>query len=101
MDSLPQTPQQPVSRTNGLATASMVLGIIALVFAFIPFLNLVITLPTGILAVIFGGVGYSKSKKLGGLNKGYSIAGLVTGLVSLSLWVYMLVAIDTALSTSS
>lgn len=68
---------------NGIATASMVLGIVGLplCFLFVP----------SILAVVFGFIGLNRSKEgpnAGG--RGQAIAGLVLGIVTLAL---LLVAI--------
>jgi hypothetical protein len=66
---------------NGLAVAGLVIGIIAVVLCFVPFLNWVL----GILGIIFGGVGLSKANRIGGKNKGMAIAGLILGVVGLVL----------------
>lgn len=55
--------------TNGMATASLVLGILGI---FLPLLS--------ILALIFGPVGISKANQ-GASGKGLAIAGLVLGIV--------------------
>ncbi len=66
--------QQP--RTNGLAVASMVCGIVG-----------ICTCVLSILAVIFGHVALSQIKKSGGVQKGrgMAIAGLATGYSGLAL----------------
>lgn len=67
-----------VSRpTNGLATASLVLGILGL---FIPIL--------GVLAVIFGSIGISKANQ-GASGKGLAIAGLVLGILGTLALLYL------------
>jgi len=66
---------------NGLAVAGLVVGIVAVVLCWFPFVNWVL----GILAIIFGGVGLSKANRIGGKNKGMAIAGLILGLVGLIL----------------
>lgn len=60
----------------GLAVASMVLGICALVFSCCFYY---ISIPCALIGVILGGVSISQHK--GG--KGMAIAGLVTGIISL------------------
>lgn len=57
--------------TNGMAIASLVLGIVGI---FLPFLS--------ILAVIFGGIGISKANQ-GASGKGMAIAGLVLGILGM------------------
>ncbi|MGN1145923.1 MAG: DUF4190 domain-containing protein [Acetatifactor sp.] len=69
--------QQPEQKPSvGLAVASMVLGICALVLACcVPYVPVILAL----LAVVLGGV--SLAKKKGG--KGMAIAGLVCGIIGL------------------
>ena len=52
-------PGENVTQTNGLATASLVLGILSLVL----FFTFVIAWVLGILAVIFGGIGVSRANQ--------------------------------------
>ncbi|MCZ0703042.1 hypothetical protein J2T56_001243 [Natronobacillus azotifigens] len=61
---------------NGLAVSGMVLGIIAVVLNFIPFLPYVL----GALAIIFGAVGLQKPVK-----QGMAKAGIVLGIVSIAM----------------
>ena len=75
--------QQPIQQPekqpgSGLATASLVLGILSLVLFMFPFI-------TGILAIIFGGVAKSKGNK-----SGMATAGLVCGIISLVLWILLI-----------
>lgn len=65
--------QEPKKNKKGFCIASMVLGIVALVF----FCLWYISIPCGILAIIFGILG------LKSVNKGMAIAGLVTGSIGL------------------
>ena len=65
-----------VQRGNGLAVAGLVMGILALVLCWIPFLNWILA----VLGIVFGGVGMSKANK-GASGKGLAVAGLVLGLV--------------------
>lgn len=64
----PQTTQIP-RPTNGMATASLVLGVLGF---FIPLLS--------ILALIFGPIGISKANQ-GASGKGLAVAGLVLGIL--------------------
>jgi hypothetical protein len=79
---------QPV---NGMAVASMVLGIVGLVFSFIPVIG-VIAWPLVILGIIFGGVGISKANQVPGSPKGMAIAGLTCSIVGLVICVIWAVA---------
>jgi len=73
------------TRTNGLAIASLVLGILCVYWI------------TSILAVIFGHIALSQIKRSNGTQtgRGLAIAGLVLGYVWLALLVVFIVAIAT------
>jgi len=63
---------------NSMATAALVLGIIALVLSWIPIINNA-GIICGILAVIFGFVGYRRAKRIDGIGKGAALAGIICG----------------------
>ena len=64
---------------SGMPVAALVLGIISIVFASFWY----ISLPTGILAIVFG---VKSSRKLGSkLGK----AGLITGIIGVTLCVFL------------
>lgn len=65
-----------VSQNNGLAIASMVIGIIALLLAWIPIIGF-IGFVGGIAAIIMGIIALKKAT-----GKGMSIAGIITGALS-------------------
>lgn len=65
--------KQPQKDRKGFCIASLVLGIVALVLFCVWYLSI----PCGILAVIFGILGMKAS------NKGMAIAGLITGSIGL------------------
>lgn len=66
---------------NGLGTAALICGIIAVGLSFIPVLN-AFTWPLGILAIVFGAIGWSRANKGRATNKAFAITGLVLGIVS-------------------
>ncbi|HMM62037.1 MAG TPA: DUF4190 domain-containing protein [Candidatus Saccharibacteria bacterium] len=67
----PKPANKPTGQSaGGLAVAAMVVGIVGLVFCWVPFLGL----GAGITAVVLGIIAIKKAQ-----NKGMSIAGLVTG----------------------
>ncbi len=68
---------------KGLAIASLVLGILALVLFCIPYVPEI----CGILALIFGIIGLKSSKR------GMSIAGIVTGILGIVLCVVLYIGI--------
>jgi hypothetical protein len=80
--------------SNGMGVTALVLGIIGLLFSFLPVIGM-LAWPMVILGVIFGGVGISKANSTRGMPKGTAIAGLVCSLVGLFiciLWVAGLAA---------
>ena len=68
-------------KKNTMATAGLVLGIIAVVLSFIPFVG-VISIILSILAIIFCGIGLSKVSTLG-IGKKSAIVGLILGIVAI------------------
>lgn len=68
-------------RADGFCVAGMVLGIIALVFCWIPIFAIVM----GVLAIIFGGIGVGNVNKNPGMKtgSGMGVAGLITGIIAL------------------
>ena len=68
---------------SGMPVASLVLGIISIVTAIFWY----ITLPTGILAIVFG----AKSAKRTGSKLGK--AGLITGIVGLALFAFIYIGL--------
>ncbi|MBK9981398.1 MAG: DUF4190 domain-containing protein [Saprospiraceae bacterium] len=71
------------SSTEGFAIAGFVIGIVSV---------LLISLLFGILAIVFSAISLSKIRKYDGLYKGRGLAtaGLVMGIVAVSLWVLVL-----------
>jgi hypothetical protein len=99
----PQQPQPRAPKGNGLAVAALVLGIIALVFCWIPFLN--------VLSIILGliGLGLGVPGLLGALRgrrsgKGMAIAGVILSVVAviaaIAISAAATLAVDDALSGS-
>ncbi|MQM27258.1 DUF4190 domain-containing protein [Glycomyces sp. NEAU-7082] len=66
---------------NGLGKAALILGIIAVALSFVPGLN-VFTWPLGVLAIVFGAIGWARANKGQATNKPIAIAGLVLGIAS-------------------
>ncbi|MGH3761817.1 DUF4190 domain-containing protein [Actinophytocola sp.] len=85
----PQPQQaQPAQPANGMAIASMVLGIVGLVFSFVPIIG-VIAWPLVILGVVFGGIALNQANRVPGSPTGMAIAGLtcsIIGLVICFIW---------------
>lgn len=75
--------EEPKKEKKGFCIASLVLGIVALVF----FCLWYISIPCGILAIIFGILGIKS------INKGMAIAGLITGSIGLVIATLIIVAL--------
>ncbi|WP_341867693.1 DUF4190 domain-containing protein [Amycolatopsis kentuckyensis] len=85
----PSAPMPVVNQyKNGLGTAGFVLGLVGLIFAFIPIIG-VIAWPMVILGLIFGIVGTLRANRGQASNKGLAITAVVLsaiGLVICVLW---------------
>ncbi|MFF2850488.1 DUF4190 domain-containing protein [Streptomyces sp. NPDC058001] len=81
-------PGMPVAPSNGLGTASLVVGIISVVgFCMWP-----VAIILGILAVVFGCVSRAKARRGEATNPGQALAGIICGSVGLALALMLLVA---------
>ncbi|MEU6131114.1 DUF4190 domain-containing protein [Saccharopolyspora sp. NPDC047091] len=79
----------PTTPKNGLGTAGFVLGLLALLFSFIPIIGL-IAWPLGILGLVFGVIGIIRARNGLANNQGMAITGTVLagiGLVICFAWV--------------
>ncbi len=93
-----QTAYSVPPKTNSMAVAGFVLGILSL-FSWICCLGTL----TSILAIVFSAVGLSKIKQTGEQGRGLAIAGLVLGILGMvSYIIYLILAFifNTALSFS-
>ena len=77
-----------MEKSNGLSIASFVLGILALIFGWIPFFGW----PFIILSIIFGIIGGKQAKK-NNLGKGFAIAGTAMGSLALVAGVIVGIAV--------
>ena len=89
----PPRPAKP--RTNGLAIASMVLGILSIVFFCLWFFPVM-----PILAVVFGHIALSQIRNQGTAGRGMALAGLITGYLGLALTVVMIILMIVGTVTS-
>ena len=85
-----------IAPRNGIGTAALVLGILAVVFCWTFWGGVVM----GILAIIFGGVGLGRANRGEASNRGSALAGLVLGIVALALLVLLAIVGIAAYSTT-
>lgn len=90
-------PAQPARPRNGLGTAALVLGILALVTSWTVFGGVVL----GIVAIVFGIVGRGRARRGEATNNGSATAGLVLGTIGLLLSVALVVFGVSVLNSSS
>ncbi|HET7517600.1 MAG TPA: DUF4190 domain-containing protein [Actinomycetes bacterium] len=85
-------------RRNGMGTAALVLGVVALVLVL-----LLIFSPLGaflgLLAVIFGIVGIVRANRREADNRGQAVAGLVTGGLALLFGIWFTISVGVWFST--
>jgi len=81
----------PPPQGNGMAVTAMVLGILAIILCWVPFLNWLLAL----LAIIFGAIGISVANKRQS-GKGMAIAGLVCGAIGAIIGILLVLLVFTA-----
>ena len=77
-----------------MGVASLVLGIVSIVFCWIPCVGNFAFLP-GVIGIILGGCGIHVAKKRNGEGKGVAIAGLVLSIIAVIfslLWIFVFAA---------
>ncbi|MFE3069858.1 DUF4190 domain-containing protein [Streptomyces sp. NPDC059247] len=89
--------QAPPSRT-GLGVAALVVGIVGLVFAIVPFLFWLGGI-MGVVALVLGIVGLGRAKRGETNDRGQSVAGIVLGSVTLVVSAAWLVVLALAVNT--
>lgn len=82
---------------KGLAIAGLVLGIIALVFSFVPCLGMYAAVP-GFIAIILSAIGLAQASK-GGASKGLAIAALVISILATSIAAWQYYVLSTGFET--
>ena len=84
-------------KTSGFAIAALVIGIIGILFSFSWYIFF-IGIPLDALAIIFGGIGLAHAKK-GYKGRGMAIAGLVLGIIGISILGTLLMLLGLMFST--
>ena len=81
-----QPPMPPPAPQNGLGTAGFVLGLVGLLFSFLPVIG-VVAWPLVILGLVLGLVGVSKANRGQATNKGLAVAGIALSAIGLAICV--------------
>ncbi len=100
---MPQYPPHyqppPPPPQNGFGTAAFVLGLLGLLFSFIPIIG-IIAWPLVLLALVFAAIGLAKAKSNRATNRGLTIAGLVCALLGLLICIVYAAAFSAAVSST-
>lgn len=91
----PIPPQQPVVRKNGLGITALVLGLVAVPLAIIPFVGPFVGIPLGALALIFAIVGLVLALR-GRAGKPLPIIGALLGILAMSIGIAQGVSLNNA-----
>jgi hypothetical protein len=85
-------------RRNGMGTAALVLGVVALVLVLLLLFSPIGAF-LGLLAVLFGILGLMRANRGEADNRGQAVAGLVTGAIALLAGVFFTISIGVWFST--
>lgn len=91
-------PPPPPPPQNGFGTAAFVLGLLGLLFSFIPIIG-IIAWPLVLLALIFAALGLSRVRAHRATNKGLTIAGLVCAVIGLGICILYAALFTAAVSS--
>jgi hypothetical protein len=83
-------PPPTTSASNTLAIIALVLGVVAILSAFIPFIGAALALPSGLAAAVLGLVARTRATSLGG--GGLALAGVITGTLGVVIALLWFVA---------
>jgi heme/copper-type cytochrome/quinol oxidase subunit 2 len=82
---------------NGMATASLILGICSIVLFWLSFIGIV----CGVLAIIFAVVAKNKIKaNPNTAGVGSAKAGLITGIIGIAIWLVMVIVVAVFLTSA-
>ena len=87
----------PPAPQNGFGTAGFVLGLVGLLFSFVPLIG-VIAWPLVLLGIVFAGVGIARARQGRATNQGLAIAGLVCSGIGLLVCILYAAAFSAAVS---
>jgi hypothetical protein len=93
----PVPPAAPVKQGNGFGVTALVLGIVAIVGAWIPVIN-VVSIAIAVIGLIFAIVALAVAGKRGGKGKGTGGTGLVLSILAIAGAIIMNVVVFNAAS---
>lgn len=92
----PYAPYPVRAKSNGMALASMILGIVSITVG----LCLIFFPVMPILAVVFGHIALGQIRATGAPGRAYAITGLVTGYIGIALAILWLIGVAIGTFTS-
>ena len=98
MDYATPAGQPAEKRVNGLGIASVVLGVLAFLGAWVPFCGLIPTLAFGVIGGILGVVGFVAANSDKRTGVGFPIVGIILNLLAIVLAVVVTYAFGAAVS---
>ncbi|WP_211331653.1 DUF4190 domain-containing protein [Frondihabitans australicus] len=90
----------PKPQSNGLAIASLILGIVGAALSLIPIAGIFLCWLPALLAIIFGFIGVGTANRAGGFRRTQAIAGIVCGFLPVPI-ILILLALVVPFSASS
>ncbi len=87
-------------KSNGLSVAALVVGIVGVVLAFIPCVN-IIGMLLGLIALVLGIIGWVQAGKDPAAKKGTAIAGVVLGVAAIVIAVIVNTLVSAAVTTAA
>ncbi|NJP65312.1 hypothetical protein [Streptomyces spiramenti] len=88
-----QETADPPGQRNRPGELSLSLGLVALVFSFVPTLGELIAVPTGLAALVLGVVGARRCERGEAANLGWSLAGAALGVIALLIVVLVIAVV--------
>lgn len=77
---------------NGAGALALWTGLLALAFAFFPFVGEFVSVPTALVAIVAGAIGLGRADRYVATNGGEAIAGLLLGIGGLAVTAMVMAA---------
>ncbi len=92
MNPQPDWPCAPPPR-NGAGRAALILGLVALVFTFVPIIGDFIAIPAAICAIVAGLIGFDRADRGLATNRRDALIGASLGALTLLITLFILAAV--------